>query len=383
MSLDHAFGSSAPWTVGVEEELQIVDGESLDLVPRIEDLLTEIPEGEAAHIKRELLQSVLEISTPICADVTEARTELAKRRQLVADLAARHGLLIASAGTHPFSRWDSQRVTEQDRYLQIVDALQWVARRELIFGLHVHVGVDSPDKAIAIHNGIRTWLPHLLALSTNSPFWHGHATGLKSSRVPIFKAFPRAGLPPAFADWDAFSEHVDRGVRMGAIGDYTYIWWDVRPHPRFGTVEIRICDAQTRLEDTMAIVALVQATAAWLGDLHDAGEDPPVRPLELIGENKWRAVRFGLDTDMIRFEDETQQPCRAELGRLIAAVRPYAERLGSVHEIERVESILGELQTGADRQLSMFERTGSLVEVTRSLTQATLAAAAPRVPDGE
>src|ERR671934_726786 len=255
------FGRSAPFTVGIEEEFQILSAESYELVQRYD----EVAESAAdERLRPELMKSTVEVATHIAQTVPEAVAGAADLRGTVRDAAAERDALIAAAGTHPFSRWEHQEITEAERYEKIREGLRWVAERVLIFGLHVHVGVASPHQAIAVANALRTWLPELLALSANSPFWHGRDTGLASARSKIFETFPRSGLPPAFSSFEEYELLVERGVRTGSFKDYTYIWWDLRPHPRLGTIEIRVCDAQTRLDTVAALTALVQALVAAL-----------------------------------------------------------------------------------------------------------------------
>src|SRR5271154_3770407 len=289
--MEHAFGGPR-YTVGVEEELMIVDRSSLDLVNAIHSMLADPPPGS---IHPELLQSVLEIATPVCADVPEAGAERRQLRAAVRDHAAKHDLLIGSAGTHPFARWEDQRIVRDDRYRELVTSLGYVARQELVFGLHVHVGLADPEEAIYVANGMRVHVPLLLALSANSPFWRGDLTGLASTRVPIFRSFPRVGIPPYFADWGDYERRIEFMVRTDLIADYTYLWYDVRPHPRLGTVEIRAMDAQTRVEHTIALAALIQCLVKELAEAYRAGQPSVDYAWEILDENKWIAARHGLD----------------------------------------------------------------------------------------
>src|SRR4051812_4375219 len=268
-AMEHRF-TGPDFTVGVEEELMIVDAETLDLVNAIESLLADATEG---FIKPELMESVLEIATDPCRDMGECARQLGNLRRQVRDMAAEKGLRIGSAGTHPFALWEDQRIVARPRYRDLVSALRFVARQELIFGMHVHVGIDDPDKAIYVANGMRLHVPLLVALSANSPFWRADATGLLSTRMPIFRAFPRVGIPPRydhFADW---SRRVEFLIASKVIEDYTYLWYDVRPHPKLGTVEVRVMDAQTRLEHTVGLAALVQALVKGLAEGFAAGEE--------------------------------------------------------------------------------------------------------------
>src|ERR671926_1759661 len=232
--MEHHF-TGPSYTIGIEEELMICDARSFDLVNAIESLLEEAPDGE---IKPELMESVLEIATKPCADTAEAGEQLVALRRRACEAAKRHGLAIGSAGTHPFARWEDQRIVARPRYRDLIAALRFVARQEVIFGLHVHVGIDDADKAIHVANGMRVHLPILLALSANSPFWRADSTGLASTRTPIFRAFPRVGIPPAYRDWDHYEREIQFMVDSGVMEDYTYLWYDVRPHPKFGTIEI-------------------------------------------------------------------------------------------------------------------------------------------------
>src|SRR3954452_9343135 len=272
------FGKSAPFTLGVEEELQLVSSESFDLTSRYAEVF-----GEAARhddrIKEELLQSTVEVATEPCATVGEAIAEAAELRRRAQEEAEPRGVRILSSGTHPFSRYEHQDVTEKERYVELMDALQWAAERQLIFGLHVHVGLQTAQQAIAVANALRTWLPELLALSANSPFWHGRDSGLSSTRSKVFDAMPRSGLPPAFASFDEFEQLVERGVRTGSFADYTFVWWDLRPHPRLGTIEVRICDAQTRLESLTVVVALVQSLVATLAERYEREGTLEIQPV--------------------------------------------------------------------------------------------------------
>jgi carboxylate-amine ligase len=354
----HGFGSSSAYSLGVEEEFQLLDPRTFELVPVVEDVLASVPASEHAQVKHELMQSVVETSTKVCADVPEAAADLARLRELVARAAGDAGAVLASAGTTPISTWEQQAITDKPRYRDIVANLQWVARRELIFGLHVHVGVDSVDKCMHVFNAIRADLPLLLALSANSPFWQGAATGLQSSRIKVFDAFPRSGMPPAFpGGWDEFEAVLARGKASGRIPDHTYVWWDVRPHPVFGTIEVRICDAQSRLRDTLALSALVQALVAWHGDRFDAGVAAGTpEPQLLVEENRWSAARYGLDGEMIDFATDELVPTRHLVAKLLDRTEPVARRLGSSEWFDQLAGMLH--RTGASRQLDAWLEGG-------------------------
>ena len=364
------YGRREPFSVGIEEEFQLLSPESYELVSRFDEVAeASRPEVEA---KPELLRSVLEVATGVARTVPEALEETATFRTRLRDGAAERGTLIASAGTHPFSRYEHQQVTEEPRYLTLMEAMRWVAERELIFGLHVHVGLTSPHQALAVANTLRTWLPEILALSANSPFWQGRATGLASTRIKVFDAFPRSGLPPAFASFEEFELLVERGVKTKSFEDYTYIWWDLRLHPRLGTIEVRIADAQTRLENVGAIAALVQSLVATLAERYDAGETLPIQPVTLVGENKWRAARHGLETDLIALDRDEERPAREALLELVETARGAARRLGCEAELESVEQIC-QRGTGAEEQRRVYERDGTLLAVAQWLAVQTVA----------
>jgi carboxylate-amine ligase len=370
--MEQNFGRSAPFSLGVEEEFQILNAESHELVSRIDEILPAL-EGEEAEkrVKAELLQSVVEVATGVAATVDEAMEELRGLRTRLREVVGERNAVIASAGTHPFSRYEHQEVTDQPRYLDLIESMRWVAERELIFGLHVHVGLDSPEKAIACANGMRTYLPELLALSANSPFWQGRATGLASTRVKVFEPFPRAGLPPAFASYEEFELLVDRGIKTNSFEDYTYIWWDLRPHPRLGTIELRICDAQTRIDSVAAIVALTQSLVATMAAAFDRGEPPVTEQITLIAENKWRAARHGLDAKLIDFANDSERPAADAVRDLVERSRPAAEELGCAAEIDLVEGVLTR-GTGAAEQVEIYEESGSLLAVAEWLAKETV-----------
>lgn len=332
----------------------------------------EVLEASGSHerIKPELLQSVAETATHVAGTVGEAVADASDLRRSLLDAAGARGVRIASAGTHPFSRWEHQEVSDEERYRDLLEELRWVAKREVIFGLHVHVGLETAQQAIAVANALRTWLPELLALSVNSPFWHGRETGLASTRTKVFETFPRSGLPPAFASFEEFELVVDRGVRTNSFKDYTYIWWDLRPHPTLGTIEVRICDTQTRIENVAAIVALVQSLAATLAERYEREGTLPIQPVTLVGENKWRAVRRGLDADLVDLERDEERPARRAIAELVELAAPAADRLGCREELGEVERLC-ERGTGADEQRRVHEESGSLLGVARWLCDRT------------
>jgi glutamate---cysteine ligase / carboxylate-amine ligase len=368
--MEVSYGTSAPFSLGVEEEFQLLNADSLDLTSRFDEVLAAA--GGDVRIKPELLQSTAEAATGIARTVGEAIDQARELRRSVRDAAAEEGVLIASAGTHPFSRYEHQDVTEQERYRELIESMQWVAERELIFGLHVHVGLQTAQEAIAVANALRTWLPEFLAVSANSPFWHGRDTGLASTRSKVFDSFPRSGLPPAFSSFEEFELLVERGVRTNSFPDYTYIWWDLRPHPKLGTIEIRVCDAQTRIESVAGIVALAQSLVATLAERYEREGSLPIQPVTLVGENKWRAARYGLDAELVDLEHDTERPAREAIRALVELAEAAAGRLGCSAELTEIERLL-ERGSGADEQRHVQEDTGSLLGVARRLADLTIA----------
>jgi len=357
------------YTLGVEEELMILDSESYNLTNAIEALVEESPDGE---IKPELMESVLEIATSPCRDAREAETQLRALRRQVAETAARKGLCIGAAGTHPFALWEDQRISGSERYRELVSALRFVARQEIIFGLHVHVGLDDPDKAIHVSNGMRVHVPVLLALSANSPFWRSQATGLASTRMPIFRAFPLTGLPPAYRDWDDFESRIGFMVESGVIQDYTFLWYDIRPHPNLGTIEVRAMDVQTRVEHTMALAALIQAMVKELAEHYEAGGELATYPHEMLEENRWLAARHGLDAELVDLPHKRLVATKELARRLYDRLRPHAEELGAEDQFEGLKDII-ERGTGSWRQQVVFEANHDFTEVVREIVAATQA----------
>ena len=371
--LDHAFGKSDPYTLGVEEEYMLLDGESFDLVQHIDTVLAAVAGHELeTSINAELMQSVLEIATPVCRTASDVATQLRKLRGYVGEVARERGMRVGSAGTHPFSLFERQRITAKDRYRALVDQLQYIARRELIFGMHVHVAVDDPEKAIQVVNGLIGHLAELVALSASSPFWRGEATGLRSSRHMVFAAFPRSGPPPRFRDYADYAEVVGQLERTGCIADYTHIWWDIRLHPRLGTIEIRICDAVTRLDDAVAITALCQALVKHYSERFDSGEEIPSFHRILTTENKWLAARYGLEAPVMDLQTGRRNriPVAQAIRRTLKLVEPHARELGSDTELAGIEDILRR-GSSADAQLRVFNANRDIVEVVREIAQQT------------
>jgi glutamate---cysteine ligase / carboxylate-amine ligase len=354
--LEHAF-TGPSFTVGIEEELMILDPRSLNLAQEIEPLLAAVPEEWEGQVKPELFSAVLEIATRPCAGVNEAGEELAQLRGMVAGVAADQGLLIGAAGTHPFARWEEQAIVDRPRYRELIANLGYIARRELIFGMHVHVAIEGADRAVYVADGIRRYLPLLLAISTNSPFWRGHPTGMMSSRVPVFRQFPREGIPPHYGTWEIYSHRVETMMRSGAIDDYTFLWWDVRPHPKLGTVETRVCDQQTGLRSTLALAALIASLARRLCVLHDSEEPLVEYPSELIDDNKVRAALRGMEGMLVDFRAGHHVPAPELAKRLLEELAEDAAELGCAAHLETVWEILRD-GTGARRQLAAWEANG-------------------------
>src|SRR5947208_6425696 len=376
---DHAFGKSDAYTLGVEEEYMLLDGKTFDLVQHIDTVLAAVAGHELEPvINPELMQSVLELATPVCHTPAEVADQLRRIRGYVCGVARDQGLRVGSAGTHPFSLFERQRITAKDRYRALIDQMQYVARRELIFGMHVHVAVDDPEKAIKVVNGLLPQLAPLLALSTSSPFWRGEATGLSSSRQMVFAAFPRSGPPPRFQDYADYAQVVGQLERTGCIADYTHIWWDIRPHPRLGTIEIRVCDAVTMMEDAVAIAAYCQAMVKQLAERHDAGEVLPSYHRILTSENKWLAARYGLEAPIMDLATgrRNRVPVAQLVRRTLREIEPHARELGSERELDGIRELLAR-GSGADRQLRVFNANRDIVEVVREIADATEVAAVP------
>ena len=368
--LKHNFDGT-PFTVGIEEELMICSSETLDLAQAIDDILAAVPSSLPGEVKPELMQSVLEIATEPCPGVARAAEQLIDLRRTVIDLAAERGLVIGASATHPGARYDDQLIVNKERYHQLVAELGWVARRELIFGTHVHVGIDDPEKAIYVADGLRQHLPLLLGLSSNSPFWQGRRTGMMSSRTPVFRGFPRVGVPPYYGSWEIYSHRVELMMRGGAIEDYTYLWWDVRPHPNLGTVELRVFDQQTRVEHTAGFAALAQSLAHQLAADYDDGVPSVEHPWELIDDNKVRAALVGIEGKLIDFDRGVEVPA-AEMARgVLDDVREHAQELGCEVELAGLEELIRQ-GTGARRQLDWFDDHGQDVKgLMREIVRAT------------
>jgi carboxylate-amine ligase len=367
--LEHKFTGPA-FTVGIEEELMICDAETLELAQAIERILDAVPGKLPGMVKPELMQSVLEIATEPCASVAEAGEQLAELRREVRRLAGELGLAIGAAGTHPSALYEEQLIVERDRYKELAAELGWIAEQELIFGTHVHIGIDHPEKAIYVADGMRGYLPLLLGMSSNSPLWRGRVTGMMSSRTPVFRAFPRVGIPPYYGSWEIYSHRVEQMMRGGAIPDYTYLWWDVRPHPNFGTVEVRVFDQQTRIELTVGFAALVQSLAHKLAAAYDDGVASVEHPHELIDDNKVRAALVGIEGKLIDFDHGHEVKGSEMAVGVVDELRDHAQELGCDQQL----GVLGELVekgTGARRQLDWLSDHGDITGLMREVIAAT------------
>jgi len=367
--LDHKFGGT-PYTLGIEEELMICDAETLELAQGIETILGALPEDLPGEVKPELMQSVLEVATRPCQDITEAADQIRQLRRCVREIAAQNGLAIGAAGTHPSSHYEDQLIVDQPRYQELAAELKWIAQQELIFGTHVHVGIDDAEKAIYVADGMRGYLPLLLGMSSNSPLWQGKTTGMMSSRTPVFRAFPRVGIPPYYGTWETYSNRVEQMMRGGAIDDYTYLWWDARPHPNLGTVELRVFDQQTRVQLTIGFAAFAQALAHRLVGLYEEGVPSVDYPLELIDDNKVRAAVVGIEGELIDFDQGLEVPGEELTLGLIEDLRDDARALGCEQELAALSELV-EIGTGARRQLDWLQDHGGVGGLMREIVAAT------------
>jgi carboxylate-amine ligase len=365
--MDHRFVGPR-YTVGIEEELMILDSSSLDLVNAIDSIIGDDP--PSGEIKPEFLESVLEIATAPCPNVPAVAAELVALRGVARDRAHAQNLEIGAAGTHPFARWEDQRVVSDDRYRGLIRSLGFVARQELVFGMHVHVGMADPEEAVYVANALRPYIPLLIALAANSPLWRGEPTGLMSSRVPIFRAFPRVGLPPRFEDWSDFERRVETLTKSGAIEDYTFLWYDVRPHPRLGTIEIRAMDSQTRVEHTVALSAFVTSLVKLLAEEFHPGAQSPDPPWEVLDENRWLAARHGLDAELVDNASATRTSVRELTESLLELLAPHAQELGCSQELEGIRDLL-RAGNGAARQQMVYEANHDLRELMAEIVART------------
>jgi carboxylate-amine ligase len=346
------------FTLGVEEEFQILDPETRELRSHVQEILDEGKLVLKERVKPEMHQSVIEIGTGICKNIAEVRQDVGEMRTEIIRLARKNGMRVAAAGTHPFSNWADQKIFPDPRYDKVVEEMQQLARANLIFGLHVHVGIADRSLAFQIMNEARYFLPHLLALSTNSPFWLSRNTGLKSFRTKVFDRFPRTGVPPSFESPAEFDEFVRILVKTNSIDNGKKIWWDVRPHPFFETIEFRVCDIPMRLEETLTLAAFIQAICVKLWKLRCQNLGFRRYRRALILENKWRASRWGIDGKLIDFGKEIEVPFRELVAEMLEFVDDVVDELGSRHEVMDGVNWILKNGTGADRQLRVYETTG-------------------------
>ena len=357
-------------TVGVEEEYQIIDSSGA-LHSHIDTLLAAAAPKLGEKVKREMMQSVVEVGTTICEDVEEAREQLGEMRHTLSELLRSEGMRLACAGTHPFSSWQEQQITDYERYKMLEEELQDVVRALVIFGLHVHVAIPDQERRIEVLNEARYFLPHLLALSTSSPFWRGRNTGLKSYRSVVWSRFPRTGIPPELSSYDDYQNYVEMLVKTGSIDNGKKIWWDLRAHPAFPTLEFRVCDMPTRLEETVCLAALMQAICAKLLRLRESNLGFRKYIPALIAENKWRAIRYGLDGNLIDFGKQAEVPMRDLAIELLDFVDDVVDDLGSRSAVEYVRTILAD-GTSADRQVAVYRKTGDTRAVVELLAEESM-----------
>jgi len=348
-----------PFTIGIEEEFQVIDPETRQLRSHMHQIVEGGKVVLKEQVKSEMHQSVVEVGTNICRNVKEAKEEVIYLRKMVAELAKQQGLCIAAAGTHPFSMWQDQLITDNPRYHEIVNEMQDAARSNLIFGLHVHVGIENREQGIKLLNSARYFLPHIFALSTNSPFWQGRNTGFKSYRVKVFDKFPRTGIPDFFSSAEEYDRYINLLIKTKCIDNGKKIWFDLRLHPFFNTIEFRICDIPMRVEETIALAALMQAIVAKMVKLMEQNLDFRQYGRALINENKWRAARYGIEGKLIDFGKEQEVPVKELTHELLAFVDDVLDELGSREEIAYIHKML-EDGTGADRQLAVFKKEGNL-----------------------
>jgi carboxylate-amine ligase len=356
--------------IGIEEEYQIIDPETRELRSYVQQFLEQGRAILPDQIRPEFLQSQVEAGTQVCQDVDEAREELIRIRRSILQLAEDAGSWVAAAGTHPFSSWVKQRVSPFGRYPELVRFLQDVGRQLLIFGMHVHIGIENDELLIDVMNQLRYFLPHVLALSASSPFWHARNTGLRSYRSVVFENLPRTGIPRQFESYASYRSYVDTLMTTGSIAEPTHIWWDVRPSEKFPTLEIRIPDMCTRVEETLCIVALIQAITAKLVQLRQANQSWRLYPKALIDENKWRALRYGVEGKLIDFGKKKEIPFPELIGEILAWVDDVLDNLKSRNEVEYVYTILKN-GTSADRQLEVYRQTDDLRAVVDHVVEET------------
>ncbi|MFZ1361375.1 MAG: glutamate--cysteine ligase [Candidatus Nanopelagicales bacterium] len=365
------FNASPRNTLGVEVEIGIVDQTTHQLVSRSNEVLEVLQapyDGEHPKAKHEFYQSSIEVITGICETVEEAGLDLRETFDEVDAVLESKGLQLQAGGLHPMADWEDLKVTDQPRYLNFAERIQWPARRSMCHGIHYHVGVQSADASVAIANSVAVQMPEFIALSASSPFWHGSATGLASSRTKVFEAMPTNDLPPKLSGWDEFTTLMDVLIKGGAIESVRELWWDIRPHPGFGTVELRMSDAMGTMREVLALAALAQCLVYDLSRKFEAGEELPWLLPWILKQNKWRAARFGLDTDIIVSNEGDNRPLRDLVKELVEELQPAAEILGCTKELADVLLIL-EHGNGASRQLAEYQRSGDLSTVADQLVR--------------
>ena len=344
MGVHIPFQPSERSSLGIEWELELIDRDTRELTSGATEILTEIapvPGEEHPKAKHELLESTIEIITGICSTVAEAREDLAGTLKEVQVAAAKRNLGVMCSGTHPFTDWSTQKVSPNPRYAQLVEQMQWLARRLQIFGVHVHVGVRAPEKAIPINNALMMYIPHFLALSASSPYWMGSDTGLASARSKVFEGLPTAGLPYSLSGWDAFEEYMDTLISSKTIESIREVWWDIRPHPNFGTVELRICDGIPTLDEISVIAAMAQSLVESFDRQLDKGYTLPQPRMWLVRENKWRAARYGLDAEIVVDDlGQSVKPIKEAILDLAEDLEPTARKLGCAEELMKVEQLM-------------------------------------------
>lgn len=359
------FNASPIASIGIEVELQLIDPKTRNLTSVCDEILTKFPETEA-YFKPELIQSTLEVITGVSQNIEEAEKDLSAKFAKLFEISDELGFKTAVSGTHPFARWSEQTITDHPRYHGLVDRMQWAARRLMIFGLHVHIGIPSGEKAIAISNALTTFLPHFLALSSSSPFWDSEVTGLASVRSKVFESLPTAGLPYRLINWGDFQRFINTLETAQAIQSIREVWWDIRPHPTFGTLEIRVCDGLPTLREVLSMAAFIQALVVWLGRRYDMGINLPVLKHWIISENKWRAARFGLDTDIIVNDEGKLQNLTESIYELVGELLHVSKDLESERYLMGILDIL-KIGPSYKRQLKVYEETGSYEKVVDSL----------------
>jgi carboxylate-amine ligase len=359
------------FTLGIEEEYQVIDPVTRELTSHDQEIVTNAEKVLNDQVKAEMHQAVVEVGTNICEDIQDARKQVSHLRRSISNIAGDLGYKIGAAGTHPFSKWETQMITPNPRYDEIVNELQDTARSNLIFGLHVHVGMEDKNMAMHLVNSMRYFLPHLYALSTNSPFWEGRNTGFKSFRSKVFDKFPRTGIPGIFDNYAQYENYVNLLVKTRCIDNLKKIWWDIRIHPVFPTLEVRICDVPLTVDETICIAALIQALVAKLYKLRLHNLNFMNYHRALINENKWRAGRYGIEGKMIDFGLEKEVETKLLMAEFVDFVDDVLDDLGSREEVEYIFKML-ENGTGADRQLKIFEETKDLTKVVDYITEQTI-----------